>query len=105
MGEETEGATREGAYIHGLFVEGARWDVSAGVLDDAAMKELYPQMPVVLIEAATQDKMEARDIYPCPVYKTQQRGPTYVFPAGLRTKAGAAKWVMAGVALLMDVVE
>ena len=103
--EEVEGATRDGAYIHGLYVEGARWDVGAGGLEDAVMKQLYPPMPVVLVKAATQDKMDARDIYPCPVYKTQQRGPTFVFTAGLRTKAGASKWVLAGVALILDVVD
>ena len=103
--EEVEGATRDGAYIHGLYVEGARWDVGAGGLEDAVMKQLYPPMPVVLVKAATQDKMDARDVYPCPVYKTQQRGPTFVFTAGLKTKAGASKWVLAGVALILDVVE
>jgi len=103
--EEVESATREGAFIHGLYLEGARWDAGAGVLDEAHLKVLYPALPVVLIKAATQDKMEARDIYPCPVYKTQQRGPTFVFAAGLKTKASPAKWVMAGVALLMDVVS
>lgn len=40
----------------------------------------------------------------CPVYKTQMRGPTYVFDAFLRTKAPAAKWVLAGVVLVMDIV-
>jgi len=103
--EEVETATREGAYIHGLFLEGARWDASGGVLDEAHLKVLYPALPVVLIKAAAQDKNEGRDIYSCPVYKTQSRGPTYVFAAGLKTKASPAKWVMAGVALLMDVVS
>ena len=49
--------------------------------------------------------MDARDIYPCPVYMTQQRGPTFVFTAGLKTKASATKWVLAGVALILDVVD
>jgi len=103
--DEIEGATRDGAYIHGLYLEGARWDVGGGVLEDAVIKQLYPPMPVVLVKAATHDKMEARDIYACPVYKTQHRGPTFVFTAGLRTKAGANKWVLAGVALILDVVD
>ena len=46
---------------------------------------------------------EAHDLYQCPVYKTPQRGPTYVFTAALKTKLAANKWVLAGVALLMDV--
>ena len=51
------------------------------------MKEMYPSLPVVLIKASQQDKLDARDIYACPVYKTQQRGLTYVFTANLKTKA------------------
>jgi len=101
--EEIEVATREGAYVSGLFLEGARWDVGTGMLDDAVLKQLYPPLPVMLIKASTQDKGEGRDIYACPVYKTLQRGPTYVFVAGLRTKSPPSKWVMGGVAMLMDV--
>jgi len=103
--EEVEGATRDGAYIYGLYVDGARWDVQQGTLEDAYMKELYPKLPVVLVKATPADKAPAGDLYNCPVYKTQFRGPTYVFAAGLKTKVPAAKWVMAGVALLMTVVE
>ena len=96
------GGARDGAYTSGLFLEGARWDSNAGILDDAIMKQLYPELPIVLIKAATAGKDEGRDIYACPVYMTQDRGPTFVFTAGLKTKAPPLKWVLAGVALLMD---
>lgn len=62
-------------------------------------------MPPPLASAHAQAGKELRDIYRCPVYKTQSRGPTYVFTAGLRTKLPPAKWVLAGLALVMDVVE
>jgi dynein heavy chain len=103
--EEIEGATREGALIHGLFCEGARWDMAAGVLEDSFMKELYPAMPVILVRAQLIDKADNKDQYMCPVYMTQSRSHTYVFTAGLRTKQPSAKWIMAGVALLMSVIE
>jgi dynein heavy chain len=38
------------------------------------------------------------------VYKTQKRGPTYVFSLQLKTKLEPAKWVLAGVAAVMEVV-
>ena len=79
--------------------------MQAGLLDEAMAGELYPPLPVVLVKATTTDKVDARDLYKCPCYKTQDRGPTYVFTAGLKTKLPPAKWVMAGVALLMSVVE
>jgi hypothetical protein len=34
----------------------------------------------------------------------QQRGPTYVFSASLRTKVAPARWVLAGAVMVMDVV-
>jgi dynein heavy chain len=91
--------------VHGLCLEGAKWDVNAGVLEEATLKDLHPRLPVVLVKAAAQDKVESRDLYQCPVYQTQQRGPTYVFTAGLRSKVPPAKWITAGVAMLMDVVD
>lgn len=40
---------REGAYVHGIFMEGARWDVQQGIIMESKLKELYPQMPVINI--------------------------------------------------------
>ena len=51
---------REGAYIHGLFMEGARWDINIGTIVESKMKELHPMMPVMFIKALTQDKNESR---------------------------------------------
>lgn len=41
-------------------------------------------------------------IYDCPVYTTTFRGHTYTFLATLRTVDRASKWVLAGVALVMQ---
>lgn len=41
------GAARDGAYIHGLFMEGARWDAMQGVIMESKLKELFPEMPVI----------------------------------------------------------
>jgi dynein heavy chain len=42
-------APRDGAYVHGIFMEGARWDVQQSVIMESKLKELYPQMPVINI--------------------------------------------------------
>ena len=34
--EEMQAPPREGAYIHGLFMEGARWDVNSGLFPFSA---------------------------------------------------------------------
>ncbi|XP_076032504.1 dynein heavy chain at 93AB [Oratosquilla oratoria] len=101
--EEFSGAPREGAHVHGLFLEGAAWDHDHSILVDSRLKELHPQLPVLFIKAITQDKAETRNMYECPVYKTRQRGPTYVWTFNLKTKEKPAKWILAGVAILLQV--
>ncbi|XP_075210990.1 dynein heavy chain at 93AB [Lycorma delicatula] len=101
--EESTSAPREGAYVHGLFMEGARWDVLQGVILDSKLKDLFPPMPVINIRAITQDKLDMRNMYECPVYKTRTRGPTYVWTFNLKSKDKPAKWTLAGVALLLQI--
>ena len=101
--EEISAGPREGAYTHGLFMEGARWDTSTGFIAESRLKELYPLMPVIHIRAVTQDKQELRALYECPVYKTRQRGDTYIWTFNLRTREKPSKWVLAGVALLLQI--
>ncbi|XP_077869744.1 dynein beta chain, ciliary-like [Saccoglossus kowalevskii] len=101
--EDFSGAPREGSYVHGLYMEGARWDTQTGMLAEARLKELTPAMPVIFIRAITVDKMETRNIYECPVYKTKMRGPTYVWTFNLKSKEKPNKWTLGGVALLLQV--
>ena len=72
--EEMGLVPREGAFIHGLYMEGARWDVNLGTITESRLKELYPLMPVIHVKAVTQDKQEMRNLYECPVYNTRERG-------------------------------
>ena len=80
------------------------------MLDEAILKQLYAPMPVILVKAALQEKAEGRDTYACPCYKTLTRGPVdgkpsggFVFTLNLKTKQSANKWILAGVANIMDV--
>jgi dynein heavy chain, axonemal len=100
--EDFTAAPRDGAYVYGIYMEGARWDTVQGVISDSKLKELYPAMPVINIRAITQDKQDNRSMYECPVYKTRSRGPTYIWTFNLKTKDKPAKWVLAGVALLLQ---
>jgi dynein heavy chain len=96
-------APREGAYVHGLFMEGARWDVQTGCIMESRLKDLFPVMPVIFIKAIIQDKQDLRNMYECPVYKTRVRGPTFVWTFNLKTKEKAAQWTVAGVAILLQI--
>ncbi|MGH0132249.1 UNVERIFIED_CONTAM: hypothetical protein FKN15_049486 [Acipenser sinensis] len=101
--EDMTAPPREGAYIHGLFMEGARWDIPSGVIAEARLKELTPSMPVIFVKAIPVDRQETKNIYECPVYKTRIRGPTFVWTFNLKTKERSAKWVLAAVCLLLQV--
>lgn len=55
------------------------------------------------LKAIPVDRQDTRNIYECPVYKTKQRGPTFVWTFNLKTKEKPAKWTLGGVALLLQV--
>lgn len=102
---QVDAPSRDGAFIHGLTLEGARWDDKVGCLEDSKPKELFYSMPVILVRAVTADKADARDVYQCPAYTTEARFREEVFTAQLKTKtAGAIKWTLAGVCMFLDVV-
>lgn len=70
---------------------------------EARLKELISAMPVIFVRAIPVDRQETKHIYKCPVYKTKIRGPTYIWTFNLKSKERSAKWVLAGVALLLAV--
>lgn len=92
----------EGMYIHGFFMEGARWDSKKGVVADSIPKELHPMVPVVCVRGLVHGSYSMDGIYQAPVYSTSMRGPTYVFAATLKSADKINKWVLAGVCLLMN---
>ncbi|KAI9004406.1 dynein heavy chain [Hyaloraphidium curvatum] len=100
--EEISSGPRDGAYIHGLRIEGARWDTASGSLQDAALKDLRPAMPVMHIKAVSVERKDVRGTYECPLYRTKIRGPTFVCPILLKTKEKASKWTLTGAALFLE---
>ena len=92
----------EGTHVHGLFMEGARWDKATNMLADSHPKELHPAVPVMYIKRVTADELVTDGVYICPVYTTTIRGPTFTFRAPLRTDRPPSTWVLAAVALLMQ---
>lgn len=100
---QVDSVPREGAYVTGMYLEGARWDTNSNSLEDSKPKEMFTRMPVVNCKAGPATDREDKNIYHCPTYCVPTRRPYYVFAAQLRTKVPAAKWVLAGVALILDI--
>ncbi|KAM9856968.1 dynein axonemal heavy chain 1 [Aulostomus maculatus] len=98
-----------GCYVHGLFLEGARWDYDAGQLAESRPKELYTEMAVIWLIPSCNRKPPASGIYVCPIYKTLTRAGTlsttghstnYVIAVELPTDQNQRHWIKRGVALI-----
>jgi len=95
----------ESAYVHGLTLEGARWSVKAGKLQDSQPGELRFSMPVIRIVPVTFDKYTTDGYYVTPVYMNMQRANVYsaqVSNFTLKTADNPDKWTLASVALLLQ---
>ena len=62
-----------GCYIHGLFLEGAQWDMERFELSESKPKELYTDMPVMWLIPTANRVQPTKGVYLCPVYKTLTR--------------------------------
>jgi len=100
--DRIESYSEEGMYVHGLFMEGARWDSKRAVIAESIAKELHPMLPVVRVRAVLHSEYEQDNIFLCPVFSTTKRGGTYVFKSTLKTSHRVNKWVLAGVAIVMS---
>ncbi|XP_066527086.1 dynein axonemal heavy chain 1 [Hoplias malabaricus] len=98
-----------GCYIHGLFLEGARWDTDAGLLTESRPKELYTEMAVIWMVPVPNRKPPQSGVYICPIYKTLTRAGTlsttghstnYVIAVELPTDQSQRHWIKQGVALI-----
>jgi len=94
----TKGQPRTGAYMSGFYMMGARFDTSTLLMTESKPKELFCTMPIVTCSAILATEVETGGVFESPCYKTEFRGPTFVFSAQIRTKHPNAKWVLAGVA-------
>ena len=92
-------------YIHGLVLEGARWDKEEGVLKESNPNELHPALPVIQVKPVTAEQLVTEGYYQCPVYTNMQRANVYspiVSMFTLRTNEPEHKWTLASVAVLLQ---
>ncbi|CAL6017562.1 Outer-arm_dynein gamma [Hexamita inflata] len=98
--------SKKGVYIYGMFLEGASWNKGKDMLQDALPKQLYAQLPLLLVDAQDMNAdvipvKNALKKYDCPVYKTPFRtGLNFIFSVLLNTDKDPNEWTLKGTALL-----
>jgi len=65
----------KGAYINGLFMDGARWDDDSMFIEDSFPKVLWCEMSPIWLKPVevSEDDIDPDGVYQCPVYKTSDR--------------------------------
>jgi dynein heavy chain len=101
-GDEVESYAEDGMYIHGMYMEGARWDTKKGVIAESFAKDLHPVMPVINVRGIMYADVDLTGIFECPIYVTTKRGATFTCVATLKSADRINKWVLAGVAIMMS---
>jgi len=97
-----------GQNIHGLYIEGGRWNRHEGKLDESEPKKLFLPMPAIYVTATTARDLKGMGInygpfgpYNSAVYKYPKRNDRYlIFRLLLRTEVHPFHWKCRGVCLV-----
>lgn len=59
---------KDGAYVHGLLLEGAKWNMDKMYLCEPEIMELHVLMPVIHFKPITKRSRQPAGVYECPLY-------------------------------------
>jgi dynein heavy chain len=98
-----------GAYIHGLYMEGGRFDIKRMRMEDSKPRELFDTIPCVWLRPVISADYNPKNVYNCPLYKTSIRAGTlsttghstnFVVALPVPTRHGEDHWIRKGCAML-----
>lgn len=105
----------DGAYVNGLFLEGAKWDADKNILAEPETMKLHYAMPIIHFRPTItegKNKKKAQNYYKCPTYmypirRAEADRPSFMFYVSLPcgTTHDPSFWIKRGTALLMSLAE
>lgn len=104
-----QGPPDDGVHIHGLFLQGARWDYARRSVEDSEPGKPVVPCPVVWLEPVPVTENLEAGCFSCPLYKTSTRrgelsttghSTNFVSYLHLPTERPPDYWVRRGAALL-----
>jgi dynein heavy chain len=99
---------KDGAYVYGLFLEGAKWEEEKGHLTEPDVMELFVPMPVIHFKPIPKRTKALQNVYECPTYyypirKGSVSKDSFMFMIDLRLGEQPQEyWIKRGTALLMS---
>jgi len=109
MAEAVTEGPEVGVNIHGLFMQGAKWDFGKACVEDSDPKIALVRFPVIWLEPFPTTDLSTEGTYACPLYKTSVRAgelsttghsTNFVLFLALPSKQHGDYWVRRGAALL-----
>ena len=99
----------DGVNFHGLFLQGARWDINKGCLEDSEPRKPIVVFPVIWLEPVDINEPVDVGCSSCPLYKTSLRrgelsttghSTNFVLFLHLTSELPGDYWIRRGAALL-----
>ena len=106
--EQITEAAEDGVFIHGLFMDGARWDREAGMIADQWPTVMFDTLPIIHFKPQEDYKPDPEE-YAAPLYKTSVRSgilsttglsTNFVVHVHMPSREPPATWVQRGAAML-----
>lgn len=104
----------DGVLVHGLFMDGFRWDWDAMVCTDQIKGQMNSTLPMMHMEPMMDYVPDPETLYTAPLYKTSQRAgvlsttghsTNYVVAVQLPSSMPQDYWIAKGAALLCQLTE
>lgn len=104
--DDIEAKAATGCYITGLYLEGARWDMTEMCLKKSLAKVLVEPLSILAMVPVQAHRLTVQNTFRTPAYTTSRRrnamGVGLVFEADLGTKDHTNQWILQGVCLLLN---